>query len=73
MSEAYLWDVRFLEGEVAVVVGGPAAENRTEDAEDEFWVSGLGVLAARTIPVDEKWTYLGPSSSCRNPVRDHFM
>jgi len=33
--EAYLWDVGFLEEEVAVVVGGPAAGKRTEDAEDD--------------------------------------
>ena len=34
-SEEYLWDVDFLEGEVAAVVEGPAAGMRTEDAEDE--------------------------------------
>jgi len=31
-----LWDVGFPEREVVVVVGGPAAGKRTEDAEDEI-------------------------------------
>ena len=72
-SDAHLWDVELLEGEIAVVVGGPAAGKRVEDVEDEVQMSGLGVVAARITPVDERWTYLGPSFSCRNPVRDHFI
>lgn len=51
-SEAYLQDGASVEVEVAILVGGPAAGNRTEGAEDGVRVLelGPGVLAARKAP-----------------------